>query len=761
MIPVFQPQCPYRSPLSTAGYWGRYLLGYLYVWCEVLLWLAVTSCVNLPNARRNTIRKSIAADIRRQEALRTRSPSDYEWHGAMKCSRTLVPDSLVAAIQVSSSLSTPPIVIQAASSLPFIYEASCFEDLPHGPLLRDQLMPWFITTLETQRSIFAWAPGRENELQRMAVCLLLCPNDVLDEWLDDVHMGDYRHEKYYSCVSHVYSALVDALISDDITQSEAPILSATILALGRRLVDLDRSGDYMMGMPISGAMQARIFQAYSSMAYNTPPTCLRLRPAIWANMLDAMSDTISWEETSAPFAVMLWRSMIADPAPYYEELSRSADDSPPSTMSLQEWLHTSLAEQPLVYIHAQRAMHDLLCGDRDTCEWSKTEVSLNDTWLHLACRALEDCIVRADAPDNATAQNMSDDNLAFLAIQFVKTLVTALGYGSIDSAAELAGHSVVLSILNSTFRLDAGPPLSDFVKPKKPLADSLAASLFVFLLRLLGAIHGIRNDPTRSYFVPEQVAQSKSAILQVLNRHVDEHYHDIVTAFLTDSVDALGFLRPAVEVVLEKPEYALLGLVDALAAISSSALRSLAADDNERSDNSNHRPAESESQRDEADDLGWAVLVDLVDDLSLLVEQWDTQPRVEALHEASQGLDTRWFSRFAANPEDCAGRQLASLSVRELVTLEEYSRNVGVITDSGTCPNDDEVSAEDAQDETHEEDSNSAVLGARAEQRSNAVGHWVKECLARARRVLLTTKDKQNMELASGGILAAATESAV
>ncbi|KAL1679578.1 hypothetical protein EV122DRAFT_183519, partial [Schizophyllum commune] len=547
-----------------------------------------------------------------------------------KCSRTLVPDSLVAAIQVSSSLSTPPIVIQAASSLPFIYEVSRFEDLPHGPLLRDQLMPWFITALETQRSIFAWAPGRENELQRMAVCLLLCPNDVLDEWLDDVHMGDYRHEKYYSCVSHVYSALVDALISDDITQSEAPILSATILALGRRLVDLDRSGDYMMGMPISGAMQAKIFQAYSSMAHNTPPTCLRLRPVIWANMLDAMSDTVSWEGTSAPFVVMLWRSMIADPAAYYEELSRSADDSPPSTMSLQEWLHTSLAEQPLVYIYAQRAMHDLLCGDRDTCEvriantmvfydliicfgqWYEAEVSLNDTWLHLACRALEDCIVRVDAPSDATAQTMSDDNLAFLAIQFAQTLVTALGYGSIDSAAELAGHSVVLSILIPTFCLDTGPPLSDFVKPKKPLADSLAAPLFVFLLRLLRAVHGIRNDASRSYFVPEQVAQSKSAILQVLNRHVDEHYHDIVTAFPADSVDALDFLRPAVEVVLESPEYALLGLVDALAAISSSALRSLAADDDERSDNSNHQPAGSESQSDEADNLVWCVWLDVI-----------------------------------------------------------------------------------------------------------------------------------------------------
>lgn len=111
------------------------------------------------------------------------------------------------------------------------------------------------------------------------------------------------------------------------------------------------------------------------------------------------------------------------------------------------------------------------------------------------------------------------------------------------------------------------------------------------------------------------------------------------------------------------------------------------------------------------------------------------------------------FSRFAANPEDCAGRQLTSLSVRELVTLEEYSRNMGVITDSGTSPKDDEVSAEAAQNEvrskaagsvvvlragkqTHEEDSNPAVLGARAEQRSSAVGHWVKDCLARARRVL-------------------------
>ena len=202
----------------------------------------------------------------------------------------------------------------------------------------------------------------------MAVCLLLCPDDVLDRWLDDRHMNGCRHEKYYMCVSHVHTALVEALLSDDVTRSEAHILSATIIALGRRLVHLKGSYLSIRGLFIGGALQAKIFDAYSLMACCNPPACLRLRPAIWANMLDAMSGSCSWEGSSAPFVVVLWRSMVSDPSPYYDEWTRSADDMPPSIMSLQEWLHTRSSEDPSITVSVHRAMHFLLCRDRDACE---------------------------------------------------------------------------------------------------------------------------------------------------------------------------------------------------------------------------------------------------------------------------------------------------------------------------------------------------------------------------------------------------------
>lgn len=122
------------------------------------------------------------------------------------------------------------------------------------------------------------------------------------------------------------------------------------------------------------------------------------------------------------------------------------------------------------------------------------------------------------------------------------------------------------------------------------------------------------------------------------------------------------------------------------------------------------------------------------------------------------------FTRIASDPGRYATLSTDILLLRDLLTFEEYYRNMSVITDTGLSPNDGEVCAEDAQDEvrsedaekvvvlrvdaqTHEKDSGQAVLGARAGKRLSAASLWVKGCFARARRFLRKNSHDQFLNI--------------
>ena len=143
-----------------------------------------------------------------------------------------------------------------------------------------------------------------------------------------------------------------------------------------------------------------------------------------------------------------------------------------------------------------------------------------------------------------------NDNLGFLAKQFVSTLVTTLGNVSIDSALRIIGHSAVSAAFRSTFLVRPALPLAKFLKADGRLPATLAVSLFWALAKLAEATIGW---------------DKKAVVLKVLNRHAAE-YSEVLTEALDYDKISIGILLNLVSVVLEEPQLALLNISDALAA---------------------------------------------------------------------------------------------------------------------------------------------------------------------------------------------------
>ncbi|KAL1697756.1 hypothetical protein EV121DRAFT_274879, partial [Schizophyllum commune] len=213
ILPVFRPQCPYRSPLSTGVHWAKSLVALVYALLPaklrmkaLLLFflqnlssaashvhaLGVRIHARLPphlqsafSTNAKTVKRRLRqahAILRRQlhsfrKALNSswkevfKAPDAHEWEAVLNSSDTMIPDSLDSMAQASSDLSVTPLIVQASSSLPIDlsdFGEYKFKDPRTQGLLRRRILPWFINALRTRRTGFDWVPGRENELQRMA-----------------------------------------------------------------------------------------------------------------------------------------------------------------------------------------------------------------------------------------------------------------------------------------------------------------------------------------------------------------------------------------------------------------------------------------------------------------------------------------------------------------------------------------------------------------------------------------------------------------
>ncbi|KAL1689540.1 hypothetical protein GGG16DRAFT_18134, partial [Schizophyllum commune] len=311
ILPVFRPQCPYRSPLSTGAQWAKSLVALLY---------ALLPARSKIKALLQFFLQNISSAVSHVHALEVfKAPDAHEWEAVLNSSDRMIPDSLDSMAQASSDLSVTPLIVQASSSLPIDrphYDNYNFEDPRYKELLRRRILPWFVNALSTRHMVFDWAPGRENELQRMACALLLVPLDFSHKstcftvlW-EEIDANQYR-----TCILRVLQALTSALLdlptTPTVTMTDVATMSMTLLALGNRLDDFDLHLDLKSKLLQDDALFDTITTAYSSLPKSASLAVLRLRPVIWRHAIRYLRDGGWRRHKIAPFAIALWRSADA------------------------------------------------------------------------------------------------------------------------------------------------------------------------------------------------------------------------------------------------------------------------------------------------------------------------------------------------------------------------------------------------------------------------------------------------------------------
>ncbi|KAL1712193.1 hypothetical protein EV715DRAFT_297308 [Schizophyllum commune] len=583
ILPVFRPQCPYRSPLSTGVHWAKSLVALLYALLParlrtkallpfflrslssaashvhaLLMGIRVRLPVHLQSAF-STCAKTVKRRLERtygilhdrlrsfREALKKswkevfKVPEAHEWEAVLDSSDTIIPDSLDSMIQASSDLSITPLVVQASSSLPIDlsnYGHFYSEDPRYKELLRHRVLPWFINALSTRRMVFNWAPGREIELQRMACVLLLIPLT----WSDNVLWEEINTTQYHTCISRVLqaltSALLELLITPTSTTTDVATLSMTLLALGNRLDDLDCNSKLLQ----NGALFDSITAAYSSLPEPPSLAVLRLRPVIWRAALVYLRKCGRPMDEAQHFAIALWRSAYSEePFPDVDDW-RKEELATPTRLNLQEWLYLCPAWSEIVAI----ALYRLLCPR--SCE-SHENLSLvdelsNASRLHMACHVI-DSFVKEDSADGDAAFDL-------LVAQFTGLLLATLGYDSIDSALQIIRHSTASAAFKSAFLIRPVLPLAKFLKADERLPATFAASLLYFFVKLATAVEELHHQDKHLAGLD---------ILLALDRHSKEYYDTLAEQI------PITYLRPALEMVLRNPRLAVLEIWDGIVAL--------------------------------------------------------------------------------------------------------------------------------------------------------------------------------------------------
>ncbi|KAI5885713.1 uncharacterized protein SCHCODRAFT_02644174 [Schizophyllum commune H4-8] len=548
VLPVFYPQCPYRSPLSAAGYWLRMLYPLLRpllpsVSCPSgLQWAPLCNGVEWAKSRGRQLHHSICV-IREIGRVAwqicmlcvLKMPSDYEWDSVLRQSDDLIPDSLDWAMQASPDLSIAPLVVQASAGLR--YEGRNWWPLtqPRTRLLRNRILPWFYNALSTRQEVFDWAPGRENELIRMADTLLLVPVYKLQ-----------IEAQFCSCATRVFQALTLALLDlpnmPTVTPIDVARMSMTLLALGRQLYGRDVAASFTRD-DVNTPLET-IAKAYSLLRDTHPVTGLRLRPLIWDEAWSFLGKHGTPVEDTGHFAITLWRSQYSE-APLRDNEDRWKEDLDALFhITLQEWL----------YLHPDRtkdwefAINRLLCPE--SCEASRKKSDFGDdaSRLHSTCHAI-DLYIKEDRADGNAA---FDDNLGFLVVRLIGWLFTTLGYDSIDSALRTIGHSAVSAAFKSSFLVHSSLSFAGSLHANARLSTTFAVSLFWFLAKMAEA------SVARNY-------KATIAIRNALDRHATDYCEVLAEALDYDEV-SVELLRQLVHTVLYDHRLAFSDISDALAA---------------------------------------------------------------------------------------------------------------------------------------------------------------------------------------------------
>ena len=262
----------------------------------------------------------------------------------------------------------------------------------------------------------------------------------------------------------------------------------------------------------------------------------------------------------------------------------------------------------------------------------------------MACHAIE---LYAKRDNTDSDGNVAfDDNLGFLATQFVGALVTTLGYGSIESALRCIGYPAVAAAFKSTFLARAAlSSTADCWEADARLSATFAVSLFWLLMEVIAALRMIDDS-------------DKQLAIRMLNRHATGYYDALLGEI---SVANLEPFRPAVEVILQDPAVAVLDISDILAAFLTTVLDKATSESNpftRSSMSADNAPPGSAPSNQPADDMVWCLYLNALcaarANSTLVGKKFSDASRT--LHSALLSLKSTyhgtWKSKLSSKLED-------------------------------------------------------------------------------------------------------------
>ena len=188
----------------------------------------------------------------------------------------------------------------------------------------------------------------------MACTLLLIPA----KRLQSSPLDDFR---YRSCLTRILQALVHAIFSTDVGDSDMLILAATAVALGSRLdTDEWKSRVEFISNEVLGA---RIADAYLALAGRSELGGLRVQPVVWDGMLRTLAYRCPSAYVPERLALLLWHEVYHRDGPFLVDDDRQGFPTF-STVTLQQWLHSTSGREYMIL--AQDAVHNLICPS--SCE---------------------------------------------------------------------------------------------------------------------------------------------------------------------------------------------------------------------------------------------------------------------------------------------------------------------------------------------------------------------------------------------------------
>ncbi|TRM63501.1 hypothetical protein BD626DRAFT_630015 [Schizophyllum amplum] len=569
IMPMFDPQCPYKTPVSHYGYMAvRSGVELMYDWLrrhspDVDPYISLST--GRPVADTSSGMTTVQALLGALARLLSRAHPDT-WTSSTREADTVIASEnelavscLTWAFSTSSNPTVASITVQAASGLPL--RAKPITHRPMLVTLKHDILSCFRRAGGDQSMALTLVDGQEQRVERLSRSLL--------------HFADAGDGFVLRVLSNLKPVVLRSRRS---SEPEMPELEGTILALSASIpcaTAASRTALFPYLLPIdTPKFRLRLTDSISSFRALLPfsgisPTAgIRLHPTLWHTMLKYLAyENYHPLKSCVHLALFIWHS-----AGRAHEYAPPIFRQPLTTGALS--LYTLATADPDFRCLVNDTVHRLLCGS--SCSESQSpSAPPNSMRSHMLQRAFEcyasefrllPLIFKLSTVTRAFSE-VDDANIGFLARE-VDLVTREEAWSLLDTVTTIVGRpGVSLQTHNLFFYvyyLEEGR-----ATPSIPVSS--VRPLLLFLVKLLAA------SPVVDNLARTHATHYK--IVDLIHRAIDLHPTEALSAIIRH--DVLAALQPLAQCSLHDPRSIRLteALESTLAAYLQSVLGSLERDD--------------------------------------------------------------------------------------------------------------------------------------------------------------------------------------